>query len=317
MQSKPEVRARYQAALDALVARLQQDPYILAAIVYGSVARGEAWEKSDIDLDIIQQDGSAGQTRHLYLVEDGINISATLIARSSFKRSVDGALQGSFIHSLRSHAKLLFSKDESITAWYSESNQIGERDQAYQLLAAASGVPALLDKAEKWLYVKDDPEYSFVWILYVVNSLARIEVIWNGEAPGREVIHQAMRYNPAFFKAVYTDLIHGPKDRQTMQQALDRLNAYMDERAQRLFQPVLEYLAEADGMRTLSDLNDYFRQKVRPDEFFWADLFWAYEWLSRKGIITKAAAPLRLTKKSQVAVEQPAYFYAPDEYLWG
>ena len=55
-----------------------------------------------------------------------------------------------------------------------------------------ASVPPLLDKAEKWLHVKDDPHYSFVWIMYVVNQLASIEAVMNGEAPGREVIHQAL-----------------------------------------------------------------------------------------------------------------------------
>ena len=41
MQSQAMVQERYQAALDALVAKLKQDRYILAAILFGSVARGE------------------------------------------------------------------------------------------------------------------------------------------------------------------------------------------------------------------------------------------------------------------------------------
>ncbi|MCB0062468.1 MAG: nucleotidyltransferase domain-containing protein, partial [Caldilineaceae bacterium] len=151
MYVSAEVQARYRAALAALVAKLEQDPYILALIVYGSVARGEAWEKSDIDVDIIQQDGLGRDGRHVYLVEEGINISADLISRGKFKRNLDAALQGSFMHAIRAHAKLLLCKDESIASWFAESNRIGERDREYQLLAAVSGVPALLDKVEKWL----------------------------------------------------------------------------------------------------------------------------------------------------------------------
>ena len=74
---------------------------------------------------------------------------------------------------------------------------------------------------------------------------------------------------------------------------------------------VLDYLAEAEGLRTASELNAYFRKKVQTD-----DLFWLYEWLARKGIIEKVAAPVRLTKKSQVALEEPAYFYDADVSDW-
>jgi hypothetical protein len=312
IQTQASVQERYQAALDALTAKLKEDYYVLAAIVYGSVARGEAWEKSDIDLNIIQQDGLERETRYLWLTEDGINISASLISRNRFKRMIEGELQGSFIHSIRSQSKLLFSKDESIAAWFEETDRIGARDQEFQLLATAAWVPPLLDKAEKWFYIKNDLNYSFVWLMYVVNNLARVEVVLNGEAPGREVIHQALKYNPAFFEVVYTELINGPKDRAAIQQALDMVNTYLEERVERLFQPVLDYLAEARGVRTVSELNAYFKKKVQTEE-----LFWVYEWLARKGIIEKVAAPIRLTKKSQVTLEEPAYFYDGDGSDWG
>lgn len=311
IQIQTGVQERYQAALDTLTAKLKQDYYVLAAIVYGSVARGEAWEKSDIDLNIIQQDGLERETRYLWLTEDGINISASLISRNRFKRMIEGELQGSFTHSIRSQSKLLFSKDESIAAWFEETDRIGARDQEFQLLATVAWTPPLLDKAEKWFYIKNDLNYSFLWLMYVVNNLARVEVVLNGEAPGREVIHQALKYNPTFFEIVYTKLINGPKDRAAIQQALDMVNAYLEERAERLFKPVLDYLAEAGGVRTVSELNAYFKKKVQAEE-----LFWVYEWLARTGIIEKVAAPIRLTKKSQVSLEEPAYFYDGDGSDW-
>lgn len=306
-----EVQERYQAALDSLVAKLKQDHYVLAAVLYGSVARGDAWEKSDIDLTIIQRDGLQRGNQCLWLVEDGINISASVVSRNRFKRVMDGALQGSIHHSVRSQSKLLFSKDESIAAWFEETDRIEARDREFQLLRAGANVPPNLYKAEKWFYTKKDLNYSFLWILHTVNDLARVEVVLNSEAPRREVIHQALKYNPSFFNAVYTDLINGPKDEQAIQQALDMINAYLEERADRLFKPVLDYLAQAGGIRTASELSAHFRKKVQA-----YDLSSVYEWLAQKGIIEKVAAPIRLTKKSQVALEEPAYYYDADILDW-
>ena len=298
------VQERYQAALEALVVKLKQDAYVLAAVLYGSLARGEAWAKSDIDLTIILQDGLARDERFIWLVEDGINVMADVVSRNRFKRYLEGALQGSFTHSIHTQSKLLFSKDESIAAWFQETSRIGARDQEFQLLRVVAAIPGALDKAQKWFYWKHDLTYSFVWIMYVVNDLARVEVVLNGEAPGREVIHQALKYNPSFFNAVYTDLINGPKDRQAIQQALDMIDAYLEERAGRLFKPVLNYLAEANGPRAASELNAYFQKKVQSES-----IGGVYEWLAEKGMIEKVAAPVRLTKKSQVAFEEPAYYY--------
>jgi hypothetical protein len=314
IELQTDVQQRYQAALDALVAKLEQDRYVLAVVVYGSVVRGEAWEKSDIDLEIIVTDGSVRAMRgmlHYWLTEDGINISAAVVPRSAFKRFMDGALQGSMMHSIRSQCKLLFSKDESIVAWLQESDRVGTRDQEYQLLRKATTVLYDLAKAEKWFYVKEDVHYSFVWVLYTVNALAQVEVVLNGEAPSREVIHQALKHNPSFFNAVYTELIDGPKDRETIPKALDLLNAYLEQYAERLFKPLLTYLAEADGSRTISEINATFRKKVQR-----SDLLEVCEWLARKGIIEKVAAPVRLTRKSQVTLEEPAYYYDVDFYDW-
>jgi hypothetical protein len=119
-----EVQDRYRAALGSLVAKLKQDYYVLAAVLYGSLARGDAWERSDIDLTIIQRDGLQRGSRCLWLVEDGINISASVVPRNRFKRAMEGALQGSFDHSVRSQSEVLFSKDESIAAWFEETDRI-------------------------------------------------------------------------------------------------------------------------------------------------------------------------------------------------
>ena len=307
MDAQTRTQERYLAAVEALVAKLKRDRYVLAAILGGSVARGEAWERSDVDLFVIRQDGLERETGSCWLVEDGINIWVEILSRNEYKRTIAGALQGSVFHSVYAGSKLLFSQDASIEAWFAEADRMGARDQTYQLLREVAWVPYYLDKAEKWFHVKDDLHYSFLWILYTANYLARVEVLLNGDLPTREAIHQAIAYNPTFFHAVYTDLIDGPKDGGTIGQALMLLDAYLEERAGRLFGPILDYLAAADGARTLSEINAHLRKKTRM-----GDLFAAYEWLARKGIIEKLAAPIRLTRKSQVTLEEPAYYYDPE-----
>jgi hypothetical protein len=275
------------------------------------MARGEAWEKSDIDLMIIMSDGEDRGPTSRWLTEDGVNISAYITTRAKFKRGMESVLQGSVEHSIHTQSVLLFSVDETIERWFEGIEPMGERDQELQLLKTAVCVTPNLDKAEKWFYVKRDLRYSFVWTLYAVNQLARVEVVLNGEIPGREVIHQALQLNPTFFNAVYTDLIDGPKDGAAIQGALDAIKAYLGERAERLYAPVLDYLSEAEGLRTASELEAHFRKKLGS-----ADLLWACEWLTRQGILEKASSPVRLTRRSQVALEEPAFYYDGDPSDW-
>ena len=163
-------------------------------------------------------------------------------------------------------------------------------------------------KAEKWLTVKRDPEYCFVWLMQVVVQLAQVDVLLNGESPGREVIYQALKTNPEFFRAVYTDLIRGEKTLERMRDALDRVNDYLDSRLETLFRPILEYLKEEDVARTTRQLDDHFAKRFHADF-----LSIAYEWLADKGALMKVGVPLRLTETSRVTVDEAAYLYEGDD----
>ena len=301
---------RYRRALDALVEKLKEDRYILAAVLMGSLSYDQVWEKSDIDLLLVRDDGKKRDDDYC-LVEDGIFIHASVVPRSLLKRSLDTQLQGSFGHSAFSKGTLLFSRDPSIGTWFENHQKVGTRDRQYQSLSVACGTVACLAKAEKWYKVKKDYHYSFVWILYAVNNLAQIEVLSRGEVPTREVIQQALAHDPNFFGEVYTRLIDAKKTPARIKKALDRINAYLDERAETLFAPIIDYLKEEGEIRSNTEIEEHFRQAVRG-----ANLTMAYEWLSQRGLIEQVSTPLRLTPKSRVTVEEAAFYYDADDPDW-
>ncbi len=300
-QQNPE---RHQVALDMLVAKLKEDRHVLAAILFGSLVRGEAWEKSDIDLVAVLRDGVERERSGYWLLENGVSIWLETVPRSQLKQQFERALPGTIRHAMHSQARLLFSHDDSIASWLRRTERIGVRDQAYRLLRDALDLPYLLEKAEKWLHVKRDTDYCFVWLLNAVSSLARIEVTLHGEAPRREVLDRALALNPTFFGATYTAFVNGPKDKPALQQQLERIEGYLLERTSQIFAPLLDYLAEAGDPRTISDINAHFAPRLPH-----AQLFLICDWLSEKGILEKMAAPLRLTRKSQVTVEEAAFYY--------
>lgn len=305
MKSQDAVEQQYYEAVDSLVEKVQADPYILAAIIAGSFSHAQVWERSDLDVEIIGKDGIRPTQSFFSLVENGVNIHAGLSPRSSFKRSIESAQQGSFMHSYFSHSTLLFSRDDSIKEWYAKNasrDSIGERDKQLQVLnVIAETLPSLI-YAEKQFYVNNDVITSFLSLLSVVQGLARIEVLLNNQIPAREVIQPALDYNPDFFNHVYTDLINCEKNEAVIQEALDAINAYIDDR-QFIFQPILDYLKEQKGPRTNSEMNAYFHSKFRD-----ASVDVICQWLTWKGVIKQVSVPMKLTVKSQIAVEEPAYY---------
>ena len=316
MRSQDAIEEQYHEAVDALVGKVEKDPYILAAIVAGSFSHAQVWEKSDLDVELIGRDAIRPTQSFFSLVENGVNIHASITPRNAFKQNIESAQQGSFMHSYFSHSTLLFSRDASIEEWYhknADRNNIGERDKHLQILSVvASTLPSLL-YAEKQFYVNKDCLTTFLSILDAVQGLARIEVLLNNKIPAREVIQPALQYNPDFFHEVYTDLINAEKNGSIIQNALDAINAYLDER-QFIFQPILDYLAEQDAPRTSTELNADLGRRVPNDdeglpEFDEESLDLVCQWLAWKGVIRQVAMPLKLTVKSQVAVEEPAYYY--------
>ncbi len=305
------VQQRYHRALDTFIEKVKQDRYIIAAVLEGSLSYDQVWERSDIDLMLIQRDGKV-KHRYYCLTEDGIFIHTHISSRAELKRDLEKSLDGSIAHSCFSKGTLLFSKDESITAWYENAkrHRVASRDRQFQLMRLSGSVVALLTKAEKWYHVKRDCDYAFLWILYAVEVLARIEVVLHSEVPTREVIHQALAHNPEFFKSVYSDLINQKKTRTRIKKALDLIETYLDDKIFDLFGPLLQYLQEADDLRTITELNGHFRKKVQGG----VDL--ACEWLADRDIIQKVSAPLKLTEKSQVEVEEAAFYYDGDDLGW-
>lgn len=300
------IRERFQTALADLVEQLKQDRTVLAAILCGSLSYDDVWEKSDIDLIIVCNE-DLKTTKSLSLSADGIIVHAMLIARASFKKRMQSAVGSSFFHSYFSKSTLLFSHDESIVDLYQNVHHIGERDREIQLLEAATMVLPALAKIEKWLVVKKDVNYCFVYFVGAIMILAKVEALLHGEIISREVIHQALRLNPDFFVKNYTELIKGPKTEKTMRAALDAINDYLLQRLW-IFQPVLDYLDEAHGIRSTTEINHYFNNQYGIES---ADM--ACEWLSDQEIIDRVSTPVRLTTKSRIQVEEAAYYYHKDD----
>jgi hypothetical protein len=237
-----------------------------------------------------------------------VNIHAVIIPRAQFRKTLEGALQGSFLHSSFARSRLLYSHDEGIRDWYTSAQHVGDRDRDIQIMQHACMLFAYLTKAEKWLRVKRDPAYSYVWILFLLNNLASIEVLRAGQVPGREVIHQAMKVDPEFFGEIYAEPMHQPKTEELVAGILARVNAYLDANVAAFFRPLFDYLAEVREPRSVTELNDYFKKRAQSEM-----LPLACEWLADRGLIGRISTPLRLTEKSRVTVEEAAYYYDAPE----
>lgn len=297
-------RRTFTTAIDALATELRHDTSILAAVLGGSLAHDTVWEKSDVDLVLITIDEAKVSADSVSLNADGVNVHAMLITRAAFRRLVQGSVQNSFMHSFLAKGRLLYTHDDTIAQLCETLHTLGGRDRELQLLRAASSALGPLYKAHKWLITRGDLDYTALWLLYTATPIAQLEVIGAGRIAGREVIPEALGLNPALFRTIYTDLLHQPVTRLRVEAALAAIDSYLAERAATLFAPVIAYLRDAREARAISEIEHHFSRNLGV-----GDVTSACEYLADQKIVGKVSLPIRLTKRSTVAVQEMAFVY--------
>ena len=297
--------AAFTRALDALIADVKKDRSILAAILCGSLSHDTVWDKSDIDLALITVDDKKREERGISLYADGVNTHAFVLSRREFRQIVEGSVANTFMHSLLAKGRLLYTHDETIATLCERLHLMGDRDRQLQLLSAGTNVLPSLYKARKWFVTRKDLDYTALWILYAATSLARIEVIGAGLLADREVIPQATKLNPAFFSIIYHELLNSKKTAKSVEAALDAIDEYLAERTTVLYGLVLDHLRDVGETRSATDIEDHFARN-----FGVQNVTTVCEYLADRGLLTKASVPIKLTRHSNIEVQEQAFFHA-------
>src|SRR5262249_44533763 len=140
------VQQKFTRALDALVEQVKGDRSVLAAVLCGSLSHDTVWAKSDIDLVLVTIDDKKVGRAGLAVYADGVNVHAHLLPRAECRKTVEGSVRNSFMHSLLAKGRLLYSHDQTIADLCARLREGGDRDRQVQLLRAATGALAAIYK---------------------------------------------------------------------------------------------------------------------------------------------------------------------------
>lgn len=300
------IEQKYAIALKQFVEKIKRDEQVIAVILLGSLSYDQVWEKSDIDISIIVNEQKLVR-KHMCFVENDVLFNAGINTRNDFKRWVEKSLQSSIDHSFLVRGTLLFTRDQTIEEYFENIRYIGDRDRELQLMRLGGAALSTLAKAEKWYRVKKDVTYSLFWVLKMVDTLASIEVVLNNEVPMREAVKQALQFNPGFFSMIYTDLVNEKAGPEKLEQVLGGINEYLDERAEKLFRPILQYLQTEKDVRSVTEMADKLGKVANIGAGTLAE---TCEWLAEKGLVDKVETAARVTPKSRVQLEEPAFIYS-------
>src|SRR5436309_9764755 len=152
------IQQKFTAALDGLVEQVKGDRSVLAAILCGSLSHDTVWAKSDIDLVLVTIDDKKVDRSDMSIYAKGVNVHAFLMPRTEFRKTVEGSIHNSFMHSFLAKGTLLYAHDPTIEDLCGRLMHIGERDTELQLLRAATTVLPAMYKARKWFITRADLE---------------------------------------------------------------------------------------------------------------------------------------------------------------
>jgi predicted nucleotidyltransferase len=306
MSTQP-IQKKFQEAFDSFLEKIKQDPKIIGVYVFGSLARGDMWEGSDLDVVAITSDEKSSRDVFV-LIENGVVFHCDVISRSYFRRSHERMLRGSIPHQMFTTGKLVYATDDSIQDYYQDLAVVGDRDREMLACYYGTAVIGYRHSVRKSLLAHKDPLYMFIWLLEDIRYMANIEVVLRGETIQRESLHQAVQLNPEVFEPMVSRLLQGPKDLDSLHEILGVIEAYMEENARKIFSPILSYLQNEGDFRGISEIYERLAPRLQMRETS-MQLMDTCNWLVEVGILQEVTNPIKLTSKSRATVDEPAYYY--------
>jgi len=293
-----EQTARYQAAVESFVEKVKDDPNVIAVIIYGSVAHGTVWEKSDIDATVVVRDQNLTH-KNYGIYEDNITFGLDICQRSDLKREMEKALTGSVAHSFNTTSKIVFTRDDSLYEYFEENKRIGMADMEKAVFESANWLLGLMAKVEKWLVVKNDVTYARYYLLKAAEPLAAIEVTSNRQIPTREAILQAAELNPALIQTFYAEPMSRQMDEGEIRELLKKMDEYLTSHIGAILSVAREYFGDGE-IKTGTMISKHFRSNMH----FMHPIL---DYLCDKGYLDKVSQTIRITPKSRLAVEEVAF----------
>ncbi|MDR0948787.1 MAG: nucleotidyltransferase domain-containing protein [Lachnospiraceae bacterium] len=293
-------REKHLQALNSFVTRIQKDPHVVAILLYGSLAYGTIWERSDIDVELIVRDGTEFAPYRDYVIEEeGIEININAIGElAQFKNDLQ-KLRGGYDHGKYGGGILVYSKDESLYQLFEEARKIGEDDAPKAYAKKIGGLLDWMYKAEKQVTVLDNPLYAQRFLQLCAAVVAEMELIRHGENPNREAIIRAQELNPRLMEELYVKPSTTVMSKADVIDTLKRLDDYLMQHIDWWSKHIVRFLSDGE-VKTVSHIHQHCGRVP-------------VEYLVEKGVLIQATHPVRLFKNSKLTLDEKAYFYIAKE----
>lgn len=299
----PKVREQFEKALELFVERAKQDTQVLGVILFGSLAKNIVHERSNINVMVITKEGRDGYKR---LLENGVQIDADVYGLDEFRRRINSRQRVAYHQSL-CQSKLLFSRDGALTDLFNSiSKNISGQDQSELRLMYSNYTIYDLQKAEKYLYIKNDLEHSLWYTVHALSELGYCMCYMNGIFPPRETILEAKKLYPDFFTPLYDNLVNSKLTKELLEETIRKVYEFLDDHSVENNRLILDYISKNNGSASQSDILAHFRPT--------GGGFTEFDYLHKRRILRRTYTTRRLTKKGRVEYNEPLYHFDWDSF---
>ena len=239
-------KEKHIQALGSFAERIKNDPNVVALLLYGSLAYGAVWEKSDLDVEIIVRDGTVFAQGFYLVEENGVAIEIMGFNEvSKFKKYLQ-RVRGGFDHGVYGKGTLVFSKDEALFEMFEDTRKIGEDDAPKAFASKIGGLLNWMHKAEKWITVFDDTLYAQRFLQLCAPIAADMELILHRENPTRESILRAQQLNPDLMHEIYVLPSTSEMSKEDIRRALKAIDDYLMKHMDWWGRHILRFLSDGE-----------------------------------------------------------------------
>jgi len=295
------LQERYSAAVERVTQSLKSDKTVLAAFLYGSANEGSAWVYSDIDIHVVVSDDKVGW-REITLVQDGFAVNIDMASKGAYIRDIENRQGKSFLTaSIFAGSSLLFSKDPILSELHEDIKRLGKREIKGVLMLIAAGCILHIEKAHKLVCLTKELGRALPYIINIAEGFASLVFFSNNIRAKKLNIPKATEHEPELFKTIYHNLLCGGLDERKYKNAIDGIFAFFRKNQEAYFSPLIEFISFENRVFTVTEINKHFSFGIHGTSYI-------CEWLVRENLLNKTSSPYRLTYRSNVTLNEAAYF---------
>jgi len=297
------ILVRYRQAVEHILESFKMDKSVLAVILFGSLAEGTIWEKSDLNITVIVRDDKASNYTY-YVDTDNIVVALSVYPRTEFITAVKyiniskiGGCGDSI--PIPPGGQMLYCQDDSLVEFLEDLNTVGKADMERALLPYACDMLYYLNRAEKCIRAYNDAMQARLLLLELVKPLAEMELCLNRKMPSKESLMQVAMFNSTLMRRFYEYPMNNVLNTEAVLSLIKEAYEYLDSHLDVICRQLLRFLSDNGEPKRISTITDRFKVNV----------IYVTEYLSEKEIIDKVSIPISITANKQQVVQEIAYFY--------